>query len=394
MVGPLDGFRVIDLTTMVSGPFATMILGDQGAEVVKIEPLHEGEHMRKGSNRSGGFAANFLNNNRNKRSIAVNLKDPKGCAVVTSLAKKADIFIQNFRPGVIERLGLGERELRKVKSDIVYVSITGFGESGPYAQKRVYDPIIQAASGLASIQAGSDKSRPRLVRTILPDKLTGVTAAQAVTAALLTRERTGKGQHVRLSMLDTVLAFLWASDMGEQTFFDKPDNDQRAASFIDLIYETKNGYMSVAVMSDSEWRGLASALDRKHWLQDKRFMTPALRDDHVNERLELTQEVLLTETTEYWMERLEDEGVPCAPVLTRNALLDHPQISANGSIIKYDHPVAGKLRQAGPAARFEGTPSSIRYGAPSLGEHTEELLMEVGMTPKKIMALRQAGIVA
>ena len=262
MSGPLDGYRVIDLTTMVSGPFATMILGDQGAEVVKIEPLREGEHMRKGSNRSGGFAANFLNNNRNKRSIAVNLKDPKGCAIVTSLAEKADIFIQNFRPGVIERLGLGEKDVRKVKKDIIYVSITGFGETGPYAQKRVYDPIIQAASGLASIQGGSDKSRPRLVRTILPDKLTGITAAQAVTAALLTRERTGKGQHVRLSMLDTVLSFLWASDMGGQTFFDQSNNSQSPASFIDLIYETKNGYMSVAVMSDSEWRGLAFALDR------------------------------------------------------------------------------------------------------------------------------------
>ncbi len=394
MSGPLDGYRVIDLTTMVSGPFATMILGDQGAEVVKIEPLREGEHMRKGSNRSGGFAANFLNNNRNKRSIAVNLKDPKGCAIVTSLAEKADIFIQNFRPGVIERLGLGEKDVRKVKKDIIYVSITGFGETGPYAQKRVYDPIIQAASGLASIQGGSDKSRPRLVRTILPDKLTGITAAQAVTAALLTRERTGKGQHVRLSMLDTVLSFLWASDMGGQTFFDQSNNSQSPASFIDLIYETKDGYMSVAVMSDSEWVGLTSALDRKQWLQDKRFTTPALRDDHINERLELTQEVLLTETTEYWMERLEAEGVPCAPVLTRNALLEHPQIAASGSIIEYEHPVAGKLRQARPAARFEGTPSSIRFGAPLLGEHTEELLMEAGVTPEKIIELRQAGIVA
>ena len=289
---------------------------------------------------------------------------------------------------------MGEKDVRKAKKDIVYVSITGFGETGPYAQKRVYDPIIQAVSGLASIQGGSDKCRPRLVRTILPDKLTGITAAQAVTAALLARERTGKGQHVRLSMLDTVLSFLWASDMGGQTFFDQPNNSQRPASFIDLIYETKNGYMSVAVMSDSEWRGLTSALDRKHWLQDERFRTPALRDDHVNERLELTQEVLLTETTEYWMERLEVEGVPCAPVLTRNALLEHPQIAASGSIIEYDHPVAGKLRQARPAARFEGTPSAIRFGAPSLGEHTEDLLTEAGVTREKIMALREAGIVA
>ena len=163
--------------------------------------------------------------------------------------------------------------------EIVYVSINGFGETGPYADKRVYDPIIQAASGLASVQGGSDDARPRLVRTILPDKLTGVTAAQAVTAALLARERTGQSQHVRLSMLDAVVSFLWASDMGGQTFLEQASTEQRAASFIDLIYETKDGHMSVAVMSDREWVGLTRALERPEWLEDPRFKTPALRDE-------------------------------------------------------------------------------------------------------------------
>ena len=399
MPGPLDGYRVIDLTTMVSGPFATMMLGDQGADVVKVEAPGQGDHVRTGGDRAGGLAANFVNNNRNKRSIAVDLKHPRGRDAVLRLAAGADVFIQNFRPGVVDRLGVGEAAVRAVRPEIVYVSISGFGETGPYAAKRAYDPVIQAASGLASIQGGADDARPRLVRTILPDKLTGVTAAQAVTAALLARARSGKGQHVRLSMLDAVVAFLWASDMGGQTFLDRPGLDRpgtgrRAASFIDLIYETKDGFMSVAVMSDREWAGLARALERPEWLEDARFGTPALREENIDARLALTQEALRGRTTTEWMERLEAEDVPCAPVLTRDALLAHPQIRAGGTLVECDHPAAGRLRQARPAARFEATPSVLRRGAPALGEHTDALLAEAGFPPAEIAALRAAGAVA
>ena len=394
MPGPLDGYRVIDLTSMVSGPFATMMLGDQGADVIKVEALGQGDHTRTGSNRSNGLSSGFLNVNRNKRSIAVNLKDPRGRDAVMRLAAGADVFIQNFRPGVVERLGVAEPEIRAANPGIVYVSINGFGETGPYAHKRVYDPIIQAASGLASVQGGSDDARPRLVRTILPDKLTGVTAAQAVTAALLARERTGEGQHVRLSMLDAVVSFLWASDMGGQTFLEQPPTEQRAASFIDLIYETKDGHMSVAVMSDREWVGLTRALERPEWLEDARFRTPALRDENIDDRLTLTQEALRERTTDEWMERLEAEGVPCAPVLTRNALVAHPQVTAGGTLVEVDHPIAGRIRQARPAVRFEATPSSIRRGAPLLGEHSEELLAEAGLSAHEIAALHDAGVIA
>ena len=174
-----------------------------------------------------------------------------------------------------------------------FVSISGFGESGPYAAKPTYDPIIQAISGLASVQGGSDANRPRLVRTILPDKLTAITASQAITAALLARERTGIGQHVRLSMLDSVIAFLWSSDMGGQTFVGKAVSEQRAASFIDLIYQTKDGYMSVAVMGDHEWAALCRAVDRPEWLEDPRFATPELRDRNIDDRLSLIQDVLV-----------------------------------------------------------------------------------------------------
>src|SRR3954452_9118177 len=272
--GPLHGYRIVDLTSNVSGPLATMILGDQGADVIKIE-APDGDHTRAGANRRGGFSANFLNNNRNKRSIVLNLKHPAALDALKRLAATADVFVQNFRPGVADRIGVGEDAIRAVRPDIVYVSISGFGEKGPYAQKPVYDPLIQGFSGLATVQAGSDEARPRMLRTILPDKLTAITASQAITAALLARERTGEGQHVRqgqhvrLSMLEAVLAFLWPSDMAGQTFVGGEPVHQEAASSTDLIYETGEGYITVAVQTDRQWTSLCRVLGKPEWRDDE-----------------------------------------------------------------------------------------------------------------------------
>lgn len=393
MPGPLHGFRIVDLTSMISGPLATMLLADQGADVIKVENPDGGDYVRRGGNRRGGFSAAFLNNNRNKRSLAIDLKQPRGRELLLELVASADVFVQNFRPGVAERLGLGEEVIRGVREDIVYVSIAGFGFSGPLAEKPVYDPLIQAVSGLATVQGGGDALRPRLVRTIVPDKVSALTAAQAVTAALLARARDGRGQHVHLAMLDAIVSFLWHSDMGSQTFVGDELPQQQAASFIDLIYETAQGYISVAVMSDREWRGLTRALEQPQWLDDPRFATPALRDRNLDARLTLTQEVLLTRPASAWLARLEAEDVPCAPVLTRNEMIAHPQIAANGTVVITEHPHAGPLRQAAPPARFDRTPAAICRGAPQLGEHSVEILRELGLDPAAVNALCAAGVV-
>jgi crotonobetainyl-CoA:carnitine CoA-transferase CaiB-like acyl-CoA transferase len=392
-MGPLAGIRIVDLSSMLSGPWATMILADQGADVIKVEEPGRGDHTRSLSNRYKGFSAQFLNLNRNKRSVVIDLRKGEGRDLLKRLAAGADVLVQNFRPGVVERLGIGEEAIRAVAPGIVYVSISGFGETGPYAKKPTYDPIIQALSGLTSVQGGSDTARPRLIRTVLPDKLTAVTAAQAIAAALVAKLRTGKGQHVRLSMLDAVLAFLWASDMGLQTFVGQKVDGRTAASFIDLIYETQNGFMTVAVMSDKEWTALTRGLARPEWLDDERFKTPALRDLNIDARLQLIQDVLKLRTTEEWLERLEAEGVPCAPVLTRDQVLAHPQVLASGILMESEHAIVGRIRQTRAAARFTATPTTVRRGAPIHGEHTSEVLAELGLTERDIEALRGQGIV-
>ena len=391
MAGPLNGYRIVELTTMLTGPWATSMLGDQGADVIKVEVPGRGDHTRSLGHRRGGFSVNFLNINRSKRSITLDLKQPRGRAILERLAASADVFVQNFRPGVVERLGISEPEIRAVSPEVVYVSISGFGERGPLARRPAYDPVVQALSGLTTIQAGSDAERPRLIRTILPDKLTAMAASQAISAALLARERSGGGQHVRLSMLDVVLQFLWASDMGGLTYADQPPAEQAAASFIDLIYETRDGHMTVSTMSDKEWAGLSRAFGKPELRDDPRFRSPQLRDRNVDERLALVQETLRTRTTREWLEIFEKEDVPSAPALTRRQVIEHPQVLASETLAEYEHPQAGRLRQTRSAARFEGTPTDIHRGAPGLGEHNDEILGELGYSEAEIRALRASG---
>jgi len=392
MAGPLNGIRIVDLTAVISGPLATMMLADQGAEVIKIENPAGGDFTRSAANRQGGFSASFLNNNRNKKSLALNLKEPLGREALLKLVATADVLIQNFRPGVIEKMGLGEDELRKVAPDLIMVSISGFGDTGPYAQRPVYDPLIQALSGLATVQAGADERRPQLVRTILPDKITGVTAAQAITAALFARERTGERQHVRLSMLDATVAFLWSSDMGSQTFVHGELPQQEAASFQDLIYATTTGYIAIAVQNDREWQAIIRALDRPEWAEDPRFLTAELRQQNIDARLDLIQSVIQTDSAEHWLARLEAHQVPCAPVLTRTEMLAHPQVQANDLLRHHDHPQAGTVRQTRAPARFSGYPEQPGQSAPGLGQNTSELLAECGYSGQDIQQMIDSGV--
>lgn len=393
MAGPLDGCRILDLTTVISGPYATMLLADQGADVVKVESIHAPDHARGAGHGEKQLTATFLNNNRNKRGITLDLKSEQGKAVLLEIAGTCDVFVQNFRPGVVERLGVDEAAVRAVAPDIIYVSISGFGEKGPWVHKPVYDPIVQAISGLTTIQAGSDEARPKLVRTIVPDKLTGMTTAQAISSALVHRLKTGEGQHVRVSMLDSVLSFLWSSDMGGQTFVGKEVSTQRAATFIDLIYETKSGYISVSAMANKQWEALSKAVGHPEWMEDERFRTPALRDYNADERLHMTQQVLLEKTAEDWLQILDDAGVPCAPVLKRKEVIHHPQVVASDLIIETEHPVAGTIRQTRAAARFSKTTPEIRRGAPLHGEHTDEVLEEAGFSQEDIEKLKKLGVI-
>jgi crotonobetainyl-CoA:carnitine CoA-transferase CaiB-like acyl-CoA transferase len=389
MSGPLTGVRVLDLTSMVSGPVATMLLGDQGADVIKVEPL-TGDLVRyMGPNRDG-LTSGFISSNRNKRSIAVDLKQEAGMDVVKRLAATSDVFVQNFRPGAIERMGLGEDVVREIRPDIVYVSISGFGETGPYAHKRVYDPVIQALSGLAAIQRDRETGRPKMVRTIIPDKTTALTAAQAITAALFARERSGEGQHVKLAMLDTMVAYLWPEGMSGFTFIGKEVKAARAQFAQDLIFATTDGFITAGAVSDAEWVGMCRALEREEWIDDERFNTPNGRIVNVQERLRMTAEVLATRSSEEWLARLDAEGVPCAPVLDRHEVFEHEQVRINEMVEELEHPVAGRIRQPRPAARFDRTPAGIHRHAPMLGEHTDELLQEMGLDAD---ALRAGGVI-
>lgn len=390
MPGPLDGIRILDLSSMISGPLTSMLLADQGAEVIKVEsPM--GDSSRAVATRHGGFSASFLNNNRNKKSIVLDLKKDGSTDILKRLIKSSDVVLQNFRPGVVDRLGIGYQEAKCIKSDIIYASICGFGEKGPYAHKPVFDPLIQALSGLTTVQAGSDDARPALVRTIVPDKLTGFAMAQAITAALYSRERTGKGQHIHLNMLDAIIHFLWSSDMGGHTFVGSETKSEKAQSFIDLIYKTKDGYISVAAFRRTDWEKLADACEKPEWKSDDRFLTSAGLEEFKNERLQMTQAALLERTTSEWVMRLDKFDVPHAPVLTRGEMINHPQVKANGIVIELDHPVAGKLRQTRPPVIFDGTPTQHRQGAPRLGEHTNEILNEAGYSDDEVSTFLASG---
>jgi crotonobetainyl-CoA:carnitine CoA-transferase CaiB-like acyl-CoA transferase len=387
MPGALDGFRVIDFSQVIAGPLATRLLADQGADVIKVEPP-SGDILRHMGG-VAGLSPTFATVNRSKRSLVLDLKRPGALDALKRLVATADVFVQNSRPGAAERIGIGADALRALNPRLVYVSISGFGETGPYAHKRVYDPIVQGMSGLCDIQ-GAGTGPPGLVRVIVPDKVTALTAAQNITAALLARERTGQGQHVRLAMLDAVIAFVWPEGMAYHTYIGE-GRQIKPVPRRDLVFRTADGHMIASTVALREFQGFCRAVGRPEWIDDPRFATTAGLVAHASARLELMAEVLATRTTDEWLAALDREDVPCGPVLTRDHLHEHAQVRANAILVEDEHPVAGRMRQPRPAERFEATPSAIARPAPTLGEHSDELLRETGLSAGEIAALRESG---
>jgi len=395
MPGPLAGIRVLDLTSVVSGPLATMFLADQGADVIKIEPLSGDitRRSRQSISASGEFSALFVSTNRGKRSLALDLKRPEAAEITRKLITSSDVLVQNFRPGTMERLGFGEPALRELNPRLIYVSISGVGESGPYAKKRVYDPIIQALSGFADLQAEPKTRRPQMIRTIVADKTTAIFAAQAVTAGLFARERTGEGQHVRLAMLDTMIAYVWPEAMTQYTVVGREATTADPTARPDLVFETADGYITVGTISDSEWQGFCAAAGRSSLAEDPRFSTPGGRAENAAERILLMAEIMKERPTAQWLERLDANDVPSAPVLRRNDVIANEQVVARELIVELDHPDIGLVRQPKPAARFDRTPAQIQGPAPRIGEHTAAILAEIGLEAAEIERLAAEQIV-
>ena len=283
----LAGIKVLDLTSMVSGPVAAMMLADQGADVIKVEPT-TGEQMRHIGPTVNKVTAAFFSCNRGKRSIAVDLKSDAGKKVLFDLVSDTDVLIQNFRPGAMERMGFGEPVLRALNKKLIYVSISGFGEEGPYAHKRVYDPVIQALSCATDIQADRTTGRPQMFRIIIADKVTAITAAQAISTALYAREKSGEGQHIRLSMLDAMLSLFWPEAMAGLTFADKEFDVRKYQGAMDLIYETQDRFITAGAISDKEWEGMCRALNREDLIDHPDFKTAQDRFTNNSQRKEVT----------------------------------------------------------------------------------------------------------
>tara|TARA_Y100000816_G_scaffold278065_1_gene248893 strand:+ start:3380 stop:4567 length:1188 start_codon:yes stop_codon:yes gene_type:complete len=385
-MGPLKGVKVLDLTSMVSGPVGAMILADQGADVIKVEPV-SGELVRHMAAPYNGVNPVFFSCNRGKRSIALDLKSEEGKEILFKLAANADVFMQNFRPGAIDRMGFGEQAIRKINQEIIYVSISGFGNEGPYANSRVYDPVIQALSGATDIQADRDTGRPKMFRIIIADKVTSLTAAQAISSALYAREKQGISQHVELSMLDSMISFFWPEGMAGIVFAENEVDVRKLQGSQDLIYQAKDRYITAGAVSDAEWQGMCKALNREDLIDDERFATPSGRVSNAQERKEITGAEISQWKSDEILARFKSEGVPSAPLLDRMELLDNEQIIANQSVLKLKYDEFGEVRQARPAARFEKTPSEIVRPAPKLGEHGREILTNLGYSKEKITSL-------
>ena len=382
--GPLSGIKVLDLTAMVSGPVCTMMLGDQGADVIKIEPL-DGELTRKVGNSNNGMTTTFLCCNRSKRSLTLDLKKKNGINILKKLIKTADVLVQNFRPGTMKRMGLSYEEVTKINKKIIYASISGFGDKGPYSSQRVYDPVIQALSGLADIQRDQETNFPKMVRTIIPDKTTAMAAAQAISSALFYRERYRKGQHIKIAMLDVMVSYLWPEGSASLSFVGKEGNPAAGQMGLDLVFETKDKkYITAGAVTDKEWLGMCTAFNKPELLTDDRFSTPRARFDNKTERRIIIANEIKKHNCLEILKKLHENEVPSAPILTREELLENEQIVENKIIEFHDSKIFGKVRSPRPAPIYSESDINGAQLAPLLGENSIEILEELEFTKNEI----------
>ena len=378
MSGPFQGVRVLDLTAVVSGPFATMILADQGADVIKVEPL-QGDLMRTARTViADGFSGLMISANRGKRSISIDIKSSAGKEVLSRLVAWADVVVQNFRPGTLERLGFGADELAKRHPRLIYVSISGVGETGPYVKKRIYDPIIQGLSGFADIQSQASTNRPQMIRTIVADKTTALFTAQAVSAALYVREKTGVGDHVRVAMLDAMISYLWLEGMEEYTVVGVEPANTNPNDVPDQVFETSDGFITVATVSEAEWKGFCRVVGSPEFTSDARFATAAARGKNAKARVTEMAAQIRKRSSAEWMALLDAEDVPCGPILRRSEIVKNEQVVAREIFVEFDQPSVGRVRQPRPPARFDVSKIETSRPAPRLGEHTREVLHQLG----------------
>jgi len=390
--GPLAGVKVVDLSVMISGPLAGMMLADQGADVVKVESPGLGDLMRWLGTSKGGMTGIFANNNRGKRSLVVDLKKPEGLDVVRRLVADADVLIQNFRPGALERLGLGYDAMSVLNPDLVYVSISGYGPDGPNSHRRVYDNVIQAASAIASVQTDPATGAPTMLRTLVCDKVTAYTAAQAITAALYARAMgTARGQHVVVSMLDAAIAFMWPDSGMDAVFLDDDVAHLPTIGQNYAVTQLADGYMSAGAVSDAEFRGLCAALGRAEIPEDVRFADPASRTRHLPELVSELRKSAARVTVAEFERAAEEHDVPASKIVTLDQLPSEPQVIHNKVFVERRHPAAGVLREPRPAPRFSSTPASVASPAPMFGEHSDAIVRELGLDPD---ALRSAQVIA
>ncbi|CAE7148636.1 Sugct [Symbiodinium necroappetens] len=362
--------------------------------VIKVEAF-DGDIMRHTQKSVDGFTTTFVASNRGKKGIAIDLKHKSGNEMIKRFVPYVDVVVQNFRPGAVERMGLDYDTLKQVNPSIVYCSISGFGNKGPYINKRIYDPIIQGMSGLNAVQGGPGQ-RPEMIKTLIPDVVTALTAAQAITAALLARERSGQGQHVTVAMIDAMIALIWPSMMANNMRVDEngenppPTGTARRG---ELIFRTTDGYITAAAVSEAEWQGLCTALDKAEWLNHDRLNTPAGRVANSATLIELLSPIFEQQASAHWLKLFDEHDVPCGPILTPADLPNNEQIIANELIEVFDHPGIGKIRQARPAAKFSATPAHIQGPAPGIGEHTRAILQQFDFSDPEIDDLYAQGVV-